>query len=270
VAVLPREITVKGEWHQRWSWGAASHLGGRSEQQDRWGVFSPSEGEGLLALVADGLGGHRDGALAAQVVIDAAKDFIGLHAEMLRVQPQKALAMLCEQAHTAVTTVSIQAHSTIVALWLCQDQAYWMHVGDSRFYHLRAGRRLLRTRDHSAAQMLMELGEISEAEIAGHPDQNRLYRSLGSGTSPKPEIGCGSVMANDLLVLCSDGVWAQVSEAELWAAHTGRLKMFAKALVEKATARGGAQADNATLVLIRPLPEEAKSWIWLRWLLPRR
>jgi serine/threonine protein phosphatase PrpC len=129
-----------------------------------------------------------------------------------------------------------------------------MHVGDSRLYHLREGRRLLRTRDHSVAQMLMELGEISENEIAGHPDQNRLYRSLGSEESPKPELGNGHVRQDDIFVVCSDGFWEQVNETETWEAsrQAGDLAAAAADLVKLAAARGGARADNATLVLVRP------------------
>ena len=258
-----------GKQCQCWLWGGASHLGGRKEQQDRWSVYITPEKDGLLAVIADGLGGHCDGALAAQAVIDAAKEFIHVDLEILRVRPQEAVLLLCERAQTAVAAVSARAHSTMVALWLYQDQAYWMHIGDSRFYHLRAGRRLVRTRDHSTAQMLMELGEISEAEIANHPDQNRLYRCLGGGQPAKPEIGSGSVSTGDLLVLCSDGLWEHVSEAELWAStYSRQLKVMARTLVERAASRGGPQADNATLVLVRLRPQETRGWSWVRYLRP--
>jgi serine/threonine protein phosphatase PrpC len=249
---------------QRWLWGGASHPGGRSEQQDRWGVFVPLEKDGVLAVVADGLGGHRDGALAAQAVVDAAEMFLHLESAALRLRPREALPCLCQQAQAAVSGVSPQAHSTLVVLWLYQDQAHWLHVGDSRFYQLRAGERLLRTRDHSAAQLLLDLGEISEAEMATHPDQNRLYRSLGSGSTAKPEIGSGTVMSEDLLILCSDGLWEHISEAELWAAaDTKKLTLLASDLVESATKRGGERADNATLILIRPSLRTG-GWSWLR------
>jgi serine/threonine protein phosphatase PrpC len=259
-------ITVTERCHQCWLWGGASHPGGRSEQQDRWGVFTLPDQQGLLAVVADGMGGHRDGAVGAQAAVDATARFIRQQADILRKQPAEALSLLCKQSHATLAAASRLAHSTIVTLWLYGDQAHWMHVGDSRLYHLRQGRRLLRTRDHSTVQLLLELGEISEAELATHPDQNRLYRSLGSDESPKPELGSGRVELDDLFALCSDGLWEHISETELWetVVHSKALSPAAAALVERAAARGGPWADNATLILIRPARRRFSGWHWLR------
>ena len=258
--------TMKGDYQTDWLWGGASHRGGRGEQQDRWGVFSLPERQGLLAVVADGLGGHGDGALGAQAVIDAAGQFIRQEAAILCDRPVEALSLLCEYSHARIAAVSKLAHSTIVVLWLCGKQAHWMHVGDSRLYQLRQGGRLLRTRDHSAAQLLLDMGEIDEAELATHPEQSRLYRSLGSTESPRPELGSGLVEADDLFILCSDGVWEYVHEGEIWEAamHSRDLTLTATILVELAAARGGSQADNATLVLIRPSKRRLAGWHWLR------
>jgi serine/threonine protein phosphatase PrpC len=239
---------------RRWCWGGASLQGGRDEQQDRWGVFPVPGLGGLLAVVADGMGGHRDGALAAQAVIDTIEQFLGEHGSDLCQCPWEALATLCERAQLGLTLASAQAHSTLVVLWLRGHQAWWLHVGDSRLYHLRRGRRLLRTRDHSTAFLLAEMGEISETDIAGHPGHNQIYRSLGGETMPRPEIGCGQVDRDDVLMLCSDGLWGSMDESELWEAATapGSLPATATALAERAVARGGLDADNATVILVRP------------------
>ena len=263
---------VKGDDQPYWSWGGASHRGGRDEQQDRWGVFVLPKQQGLLAVVADGLGGHRDGALGAQVVVDAAGQFIQQQTAILCDRPAEALTLLCEYTHASIMAVSKLAHSTIVALWLAGGQAHWMHVGDSRLYQLRQGARLLRTRDHSAAQLLLEMGEIDEAELASHPEQSRLYRSLGSVEFPRPELGSSRVGMKDLFVLCSDGVWEHIQESEIWEAamRSRDLTLAATRLVELATARGGSLADNATLVLIRPSKRRVAGWHWLRCLVRGR
>ena len=252
-----------------WRWGGASHPGGRGEQQDRWGVFVLPDQQGLLAVVADGLGGHSDGALGAQAVVDATEQFIHQQMILLCERPAEALSLLCEHSHARIMAVSKLAHSTIVALWLYGKQAHWMHVGDSRLYQLRQGNRVRRTRDHSAAQLLVDMGEISEAEMASHPEQNRLYRSLGSVESPRPELGSGLVEANDLFILCSDGVWEYIAEDELWetARRSSDLSLAATTLVALAAARGGPQADNSTLVLIRPAKSWLAGWYWLRCLI---
>ena len=235
-----------------WEQGASSHLGARQEQQDRWGLFPSASRQELLAIVADGMGGHQDGALGAQIVIDAARNFVldppkGLHAD-----PLAALGRLCQQMHDAINQQSETARSTVVMVWLAAGRAYWLNVGDSRLYHFRHGRRVMRTRDHSAVQLLMDLGEINEAQMATHPAQNRLYRCLGGEETPKADLGDFAVQAGDLLALCSDGVWEHVTEIELWsAAQQHGPAGAARLLADEAARRGGATADNTTLVLLR-------------------
>jgi PPM family protein phosphatase len=235
-----------------WDQGAASQQGGRHEQQDCWGIFQSPDRRGLLAAVADGMGGHLDGALGARTIIDTAGDFIRSAPPLLRTDPIAALDQLCQRMHDAVNRQSESARSTIIMVWLQRNRAYWLNVGDSRLYHFRNGYRLMRTRDHSAVQLLMDLGEINEAEMATHPAQNRLYRCLGGDDQPKPDHGQLAILPGDLLALCSDGIWEHVAEAELWNVTLARgPAVAARLLAEQAVQRGGAEADNATLALLR-------------------
>lgn len=241
-----------------WDWGAASELGGRSEQQDRWGVFVSPQTEGVLAVLADGMGGHLDGAVGAQTAVAEAERFIQADAPIAN--PLAALDQLCRRMHQAIDQRSENARSTVVMVWLQQGQGYWLNVGDSRLYHFRDGQRLMRTRDHSAVQLLMDLGEITESEMGTHPAQNRLYRSLGGGETPQPDSGRVDLQPGDLLALCSDGVWEHASEQEIQAAaQADDLTAAAQRLARQAAQRGGAQADNATLVLLRATVAKASS-----------
>ncbi|MBK8537075.1 MAG: serine/threonine-protein phosphatase [Candidatus Competibacteraceae bacterium] len=236
----------------RWQWGGASQQGGRHEQQDRWAVFEPPGKSGLLAILADGMGGHVGGALGAQIVIDIAREFIQNPPAVLRTDPSAELERLCRRMHEAINRQSETARSTVVMVWIDRNQAHWLNIGDSRLYHFRDGQRLMRTRDHSAVQLLMDLGEINESEMATHPAQNRLYRSMGGDDAPKPDLGRVSIRPGDLLALCSDGIWEHVTESELWSATLASgPDAAARLLTEQATRRGGAAADNATLVLLR-------------------
>lgn len=236
----------------RWDRGAASQQGGRHEQQDRWGIFQPPDQDGVLAIVADGMGGHLDGALGAQIAIDVTRKFAQSPPALLRANPLAALVQLCQRIHEAINSQSETARSTAVMVWLDRDRAYWLNIGDSRLYHFRHGRRLMRTRDHSAVQLLMDLGEINESQMATHPAQNRLYRCLGGEDAPKPDTGHCAIQSGDLLALCSDGVWEYVTEPELWTtALANSPAVAARLLTEQAVRRGGAAADNATLVLLR-------------------
>lgn len=235
-----------------WEQGAHSHPGGRSEQQDRWGLFPAPEGHGLLAVVADGMGGHQDGALGAQIVVDTAQRFVAHPPPTLHQQPLAALEQLCLQMHGEINQRAENARSTLVMVWLRAAHAYWLSIGDSRLYHFRNGQRIMRTRDHSAVQLLMDLGEIKEADMATHPAQNRLYRCLGGDETPKPDRGDFVIRAGDLLAMCSDGVWEHVAEAEFWdeTAKHGT-EDAARFLASEAARRGGRSADNTTLVLLR-------------------
>ena len=251
-----------------WENGAASQQGGRHEQQDRWGLFQLHNQEGLLAIVADGMGGHREGALGAQIVIDTARDFI-LHPPLsLETDPPAALNQLSRQMHEIINSRSETARSTLVMVWLAGGRAYWLNIGDSRLYHFRQGHRLMRTRDHSVVQLLTDLGEIQESEMGAHPAQNRLYRCLGGEELPRPDQGNLAIEAGDLLALCSDGVWEHVTESEFWMTTRDHgLAVAAHRLIEMAVQRGGADADNATLVLLRMDPGAASDAPrWLRWL----
>ena len=239
-----------------WEQGASSHPGGRQEQQDRWGLFPSHNPQGLLAIVADGMGGHQDGALGAQVVIDTARSFALNPPQLLQSDPLAALDELCQEMHDAVNQHSETARSTLVMVWLVSTHAYWLKVGDSRLYHFRRGHRLMRTRDHSAVQLLMDLGEINEAQMATHPAQNRLYRCLGGEESPKADHGDFAVQSGDLLALCSDGVWEHVPETDLWVVTQNHGPVdAARWLTEEAARRGGAAADNITLILLQAVSE---------------
>lgn len=251
------------EPHFPWEQGAGSYPGGRHEQQDRWGLFQSHNRQGLLAVVADGMGGHRDGALGAQVVIDTARSFVLNPPPPLQSDPLAALDQLCQQMHEAINRQSETARSTLVMVWLTSARAYWLNVGDSRLYHFRHGHRIMRTRDHSAVQLLMDLGEIEESQMAAHPAQNRLYRCLGGEGSPKSDRGDFAVQAGDLLALCSDGIWEHITEIELWTVTQDRgPAAAARLLAEEAARRGGTTADNATLVLLRAgAAMESSSWL---------
>lgn len=248
-----------------WNQGAASELGARTEQQDRWGIFQSPDQQGLLAILADGMGGHLDGALGAQIVIDEARNFVQTPPASPSHDRLAALERLCQRMHEAINSRSETARSTVVMVWLEGDQACWLNIGDSRLYHFRNGRRLMRTRDHSAVQLLMDLGEIDESEMATHPAQNRLYRCLGGEDPPKPDLGQFAVQAGDLLALCSDGVWEQLTEAEIWnATRANQPAAAARLLTAQAAQRGGAVADNATLILLRAEAAANRQTSWPR------
>ena len=187
--------------------------GGRSYNQDAVGISETPES--ALYIVADGLGGHLHGEMASKSAVDtllaAEAPKKGVQNEWLETQIKQANANIIElqEKHGNMKT-------TIVALSINGDQAAWAHVGDTRLYHFLNGKLIFQTRDHSASQLAVMLGEITPQEIRFHEDRNRVLRALGqegelSIEASQAQLGPGS----HAFLLCSDGFWEYVLEDEM-------------------------------------------------------
>ena len=239
-------------------------IGGRDEQQDRIAVFE-NGGAHLLAL-ADGMGGHEGGALAAQAVIDVAREsFVG----PLDEDAGKLLELICHGAHERINDLGakrgIAPHSTCVLLHVTESKATWTHVGDSRLYRFDGGRLVGRTVDHSVVELMRLQGKISEGEMKTHRDQNRLYEAVGGRKPPEVEIGSGVLSEDAGFVLASDGLWEHVEDAELEALlEAGNLASAVSDLVATAKLRGGPECDNISVAAarFRPARPSAASRVW--------
>ena len=192
-----------------------SQAGARPYNEDR--VLCGRVEQGLLALVADGLGGHGGGAEAAETAVSACW-------QCFQAEPgvgQSELIRLAENANTAVCRLQgpgNQMKSTLVALAAYQDSWAVVHVGDSRCYHFREGRLFSRTIDHSVSQMEALSGTITDRQIRFHPDRNRVLRALGGGPEVRPEVSKPELLrVGDCFLLCSDGFWESVWEDEMLA-----------------------------------------------------
>jgi len=243
-----------------WQFSLASDIGGRTEQQDCLDKVSLNGSDSHLVIVADGMGGHRDGALAARTVIDTARQHLS---EDKLADPRAFLKSLCLESHQAINELGGDEQrspgSTCILLYVNGPEAYWAHVGDSRLYHFRNGELLNRTQDHSVAQLMVEQGRMSEADVAGNPLQNQLYMRLGGDKTPQPEFGASEIEADDIFMLCSDGFWSYITPEEA----VSTLKTLppdedsAAHLVAIARERGGSSGDNISLALTRWVPDKS-------------
>ena len=233
-----------------------SHIGGRKINQDRMGYSFTRDA--LLLLLADGMGGHPHGEVAATVALRSVATLFQQHARPYVKKPQRFLDQALHAAHRDIHQHRLERglaetpRTTIVACLVQHDSVTWAHCGDSRLYWLRGGQVLARTRDHSHVESLIAKGRVAPSERATHPDRNKLYNCLGADVAPTVEIGVGAgLLPGDLLLLCSDGLWSMLPDDELVRRlHAHPLERAVPDVLRAALHAAGGAGDNATALAI--------------------
>lgn len=247
-----------------------SRVGGRANNEDRT-TYCYSR-DALLMVVADGMGGHHYGEIAAQIAVQTLADTFQREAKPLLADPFRFLQKSMTNAHHAILDYTTRHHlrdtprTTCVACIVQDNVAYWAHAGDSRLYLMRDGRVIAQTKDHSRIRLLIEEGMISEAQAAFHPDRNKIYSCLGSPTPPEIEFSRKTPLNHgDILLLCSDGLWGEMSGDMMAVALKGsNLLQAVPMILNQAETKGGPHRDNLSVVAVRwedAYVEEASSAI---------
>lgn len=235
-----------------------SRIGGRKYNQDRAGYAYT--GEALLLVLADGMGGHLHGELAADITIRTYMQAFEQAASPRVADPESFLANTMRAAHDAIVsyaqTESLAGNpgTTCVAALVQNGEVRWAHAGDSRLYLLRGGATWSVTHDHSVVQQWADWGIITEDEMKTHPDRNKITNCLGGvGELFYSEPAeCVMLEHGDVLLLCSDGLWSPLIDHEIAAGfHAAPLPETLEQLMEEAVRREGARADNTTAVVAR-------------------
>ena len=259
-------------------WRAITHQGlMRSQNEDaHWVAHSvevKTETESTsryLFAVADGLGGHRGGAIASRMALKSVKDeFHTWHGG----EADRLVGRALQQANQNVFSKAqldpelfhkMQTTLTVVAL--DQDSLTIGHVGDCRLYRVRDGRIGLLTRDHTMANDLLNLHLISSEQASQHPGRHQLTRSVGGEPFMKADILRERPLPGDVYLLCSDGLWSELTEEEILVTiKENDISSACEKLVRFAL-RGGAP-DNITAILFRIEtigPQAAPRFSWRR------
>jgi serine/threonine protein phosphatase PrpC len=238
--------------------GVANHLGNRNSNQDRFDVVETDEG--VLLVLADGMGGHAGGDIAAQVLVDIARERY-LNGTRPVAQPGRFLAGIILAAHDTLVTMTAEQDldnipGTTAVLCLIQNgHMDWAHVGDSRLYLFRGGLPVFRTTDHSYVEQLYRHGVISRAEQDSHPRRNHITQCIGAmPQAPEVEVGKGKVMRmGDIVLLCSDGLWGALDDAQLglMLQQDGSLDEVLERMAMRAEQISYPHSDNISVVALR-------------------
>ncbi|MFN7924932.1 MAG: Stp1/IreP family PP2C-type Ser/Thr phosphatase [Bryobacteraceae bacterium] len=230
----------------------------RANNEDSATVIVPDRDalaqKGILAVVADGMGGHEGGEIASNLAVD----YIARSYYASSESPQEALVTAFQGANRAIFDRARKEPklagmgTTCTAVAVISGVAWAAHVGDSRVYLVRGGETYRMTEDHSATMQLVNKGVITLAEAAHHEDRNVITRAMG--THDKLEVSCWKdpfpLQPDDRFVLCSDGLYETISDREIAevAARARQPERACADLIALATRREC--SDNVTVAVL--------------------
>lgn len=230
--------------------------GGRANNEDR-STYCYSR-DALLMVIADGMGGHHHGEIAAQLAVQTMAAAFQNEAKPLLDDPFDFLHRGMTHAHQAIRDYAVRhdlddsPRTTCVACVIQDNVAYWAHAGDSRLYLMRNGRVIAQTRDHSRIRLLLDEGLITEAQAARHPDRNKIYSCLGGPSLPDIDFSRKTPLEHsDVVLLCTDGLWGITSGEMMAVALKGaNLLQVLPMLLNQAEAKAGSHGDNLSAVAV--------------------
>ena len=231
-----------------------SLVGDRQGNEDRVGYAYGKDV--LLMVIADGMGGHQQGEVAAEIAVQEITRRFKLEARNRLRRPFEFLVSSIQAAHRAIVAHA-DSHNllecprtTCVACVVQNGYAYWAHAGDSRLYVLRGGRVVAQTQDHSKVQQMIDAGQITVEQAARHPDRNKIFSCLGGVVPPHIDMSREiRLEVGDTILLSTDGFWAQIPTNSLAQMLTKQaVTSLLPGLLTEAQRRAQGESDNITVV----------------------
>jgi serine/threonine protein phosphatase PrpC len=233
-----------------------SRAGGRQHNEDRIGYRYTSAA--LVMVLADGLGGHGHGEVAAEAAVRSVIATFDRQAKPRLADPSHFLADAMAGAQTAILAQSgirqldDLPRTTCVCCVVQDGIALWAHAGDSRLYLLRQGQILAKTRDHTQVQALVDSGRLTEAGARTHPSRNIITNCLGGEQAPRFEFSPQTPLRRgDIVLLCSDGVWGPLADdVPLTELSRHNAVKVAPNLLDRVESVAGVGHDNLSMILL--------------------
>ena len=231
-----------------------SRKGGREKNEDRMG-YCYTRDSGLFAL-ADGMGGHPEGEVASQLALQTLAALFQREAKPRLPDPLRFLHDAIVAGHHQLLRYATERalvdtpRTTVVACLLQGNTAYWAHCGDSRLYLVRGDKLVARTRDHSYSELQETLSQV--VPMGDKFNRNVLFTCLGSPGKPVVDTaGPLRMQRKDRVLLCSDGLWGSVSDAEITEVlAAGPISDAVPELAERALRAAGEKSDNVTVLAV--------------------
>ncbi len=236
-----------------------NRLGNRRSNQDRFGAIETDEG--VLLVLADGMGGQACGEVAAEFLVDSARQAY-LNIERPVNDPYRLFHNIVMSAHESILRYGqaqippVTPGTTAVLCLVEGGKATWAHAGDSRLYVFQGGLPTYRTTDHSYVEELYQKGEISRFEQETHPMRNQITQCIGCQAKPPKLTFSHTIGLNegDVVLLCSDGLWGALDDVQMGAElNSGALQQTIESLAEKAELNSYPSSDNISVVALRLL-----------------
>ena len=215
--------------------------------------------DGTLNILADGMGGYAGGEVASKIAVEATVKYLNEHFNKNKDYQKEDILQIIKEAiqfanievfkKSKETEELEQMGTTLEICLIYRDRAYIAHIGDSRVYRIRKGIMRKLTKDHSYVQTLVEDGTITKEEAEHHPKKNMLTKALGCEETIEPDIMVKGFLAEDIILICSDGLTNMVSEGQIFNIINNNIEIAAEELIKEANNNGG--IDNITLIIIK-------------------
>jgi protein phosphatase len=230
---------------------------GNKRERNEDAIYYDNSGDFIIAIVADGMGGHKSGDVASKIAIETAADYFNRNIGKFMELPLEFLMDIFKTSSMRIFDVASKEPEckgmgttmTMVLVNRKTGKLYVGNIGDSRTYIVRKDEILQVTEDHSLVNEMFKKGQITKDELSTHPQRNVLTKSLGTYNDVEPDFYIEDLYDIDSIILCSDGLTNYIDKVEIKdIVMNNRGEEIVDRLVSEANARGG--SDNISVIVI--------------------